>query len=387
MAATTVQAILNSAFPAYAATHRLPLHVHRAVSVLRRCRTGALGRNAVKCTAGHVLAVRRNSCRHRACPQCGWRRGEQWLQDWQARLLPVTHFHVIFTLPRELHGLWRWNRKVCADAFFQAARDALFHLLEQERHRGARPGVLMGLHTWGSALPLHPHLHCLVTAGGVDAQGRWVASRPAFLLWGPILRDVFRRTLLAALRGLLDQGLLGLPPTLRAAGSRALLAEVATIAWHVRIEPPYASGRGLVVYLARYLRGGPLKNHRLVAFTGTDVSFRYRERRGCQHPKWRPMTLPVEEFLDRLFQHVPVPGLPMVRAYGLYGRHQGAALQRCRLQLQPGWQAPPPAPTTPDRCPRCAAALIVVVSRTPCAARQRPQKSMGPGPPGFGMSN
>ena len=109
--AVTLQQILNSAYPAYAATHRLPLHVHKAVSVLRRCRTGGLGRNAVRCANGHVLAVRRNSCRHRACPQCGWRKAEDWLERWQARLLPVTHFHVIFTVPQELHILWRWNRR------------------------------------------------------------------------------------------------------------------------------------------------------------------------------------------------------------------------------------------------------------------------------------
>jgi hypothetical protein len=385
--AVTLQQILNSAYPAYAATHRLPLHVHKAVGVLRRCRTGGLGRNAVKCTAGHVLAVRRNSCRHRVCPQCGWRKAQQWLERWQARLLPVTHFHVIFTVASELHLLWRWNRKRFADVLFQAARDALFTLLGQDRHLGACPGLALALHTWGSALPIHLHLHGLLTAGGLDAQGEWVATRPNFLIWGPLLRDAFRDQLLAGLGSLLDQGLLDLPPPLTVADLRALLAQLERIAWHVRIEPPYTHGRGLVVYLARYLRGGPIKNHRLVHFTGTAVGFRYRDRRGRPHPKSRTMTLPVEEFLDRLFQHVPVPGLQMVRAYGLYGRHQGAALQHCRLQLQPGWQQPPPAPATPERCPRCGAALIVVVSRPPCAARPRPQKSMGPGPPGFGMSN
>jgi Putative transposase/Transposase zinc-binding domain len=386
--AVTVQQILNAAFPAYAATHRLPLRVHEAVSVLRRCRTGALGRHAVQCTNGHLVDVRRNSCRHRACPQCGWRTAEQWLERWQARLLPVTHFHVIFTLPHQLHALWRWNRKRVAALFFQATRDALFDLLAQERHLGARPGVLMGLHTWGSALPIHLHLHCLVTAGGVDRDGQWVASRPHFLLWSPILRAVFRAKVLAQLERLLDQGHLDLPPTLTAAGVRTLLAETTHTAWHVRIEPPYADGKGLVVYLARYLRGGPLTNHRLLAFTGTAVCFRYRDRRGRQHPKWRPMTLPVEEFLDRLFQHVPVPGLQMVRAYGLYGRHQGAVLQHCRLQLQPGWQEPPPQPPpAPARCPRCGAALVVVVTRPTLAPPPAPQKSMGPGPPGSGMSN
>ena len=145
--AVTLQEILNSAYPAYAATHRLPLHVHRAVRAVRRCRTGALGRNAVKCTAGHVLAVRRNSCRHRACPQCGWAKAEQWLRDWQTRLLPTTHFHVIFTVASELHVLWQWNRKRFADVLFRAARDALVELLGQDRHLGARPGLLLALHT------------------------------------------------------------------------------------------------------------------------------------------------------------------------------------------------------------------------------------------------
>jgi len=385
--AVTVQGILNAAFPAYAATHRLPLHVHRAVSVLRRCRTGELGRHAVKCTNGHLLDVRRNSCRHRACPQCGWRKAEDWLQRWQARLLPTTHFQVIFTVPQELHLLWCWNRKRFADVFFQAARDTLFELLAQERHLGARPGLVLALHTWGSALPIHLHLHGLVTAGGVDAQGTWVATRPNFLIWGPILRDVYRAKLLAALHRLLQQGLLDLPPSLDAAGAHARLTELAHTPWHVRIEPPYASGNGLVVYLARYLRGGPIKNYRLVAFTGTDVHLRYRDYRGLPRPRWRTLHLPVDEFLDRLLQHVPVPGLQMVRAYGLYARHEHAALQHCRLQLQPGWQAPPPQPPAAQRCPRCGAALVVVVSRTPVLPDSFPQKPTGPGPPVLVRSN
>jgi len=389
--AVTLQAILNRAYPAYAATHRLPLHVHKAVSVLRRCRTGGLGWHRVMCTTGHLVDVRRNSCRHRACPQCGWRKAEQWLARWQARLLPTTHFHVIVTFARHLHPLWRWNRKRFAAVFFQATRDALFELLAQERHLGARPGVLMGLHTWGSALPLHPHLHCLVTAGGIGADDRWVASRPNFLLWGPILRDVFRAKLLAALAELLEQGHLDLPPTLSEAGVRALLAEAAHTPWHVRIEPPYADGRGLVVYLARYLRGGPVKNHRLVAFTDAGVCFRYRDHRGPKPPKWRPLTLPVDEFLDRLFEHVPVKGLHMVRAYGLYNGRERPVLERCRFQLQPRWTAPrpqPPPPSVPaERCPRCGAPLTVVLYRAPRLLRRPAEKPTGPGPPAVGMFN
>ena len=173
--AVTLQQILNTAYPAYAATHRLPLRVHQAVRVLRRCRTGALGRNAVKCSAGHVLAVRRNSCRHRACPQCGWRRAEQWLERWQARLLPTTHFHVIVRFARQLHPLWRWQPKRFADVFFQGeTRDALVAVLARSVIWGA-PWRLKGLHTGGSALPRDPHLE----SGAVPVRNKrcaWLVS-------------------------------------------------------------------------------------------------------------------------------------------------------------------------------------------------------------------
>ena len=391
--AVTLQAILDAAYPAYAATHRLPLHVHKAVSVLRRCRTGTLGHHAVKCTAGHLVDVRPNSCRHRACPQCGWRKAMLWLERWQARLLPTRHFHVIVTLPRHLHILWRWNRKRCADAFFRAVREALLELLEQDRHLGARPGILMGLHTWGGALPLHPHLHCLVTGGGLTADGRWRASRPDFLLWAPILRTVVRAKLLAAIEHLLQQGQLVLPPDQDEADVRALLAATTCTPWHVRIEPPYVHGRGLVVYLARYLRGGPIKNHRLLAFTPAGVCFRYREHRGHPWALWRTMTLPVDKCFDRLFEHVPVTGLHMVRAAGLYAGREHADREHCRAQIHPPSPQPacPPAAPTPaaERCPRCGAALVVIVSRTPCQAPRPHEKPIGPGPPllAVGMSN
>jgi hypothetical protein len=353
MAATTLRHILNVAFPAYAATHRLPLRVHQAVSVLRRCRTGGLGWHARKCRRGHVVDFRLNSCRHRVCPQCGWRKREAWVGRWHARLLPTTHFQVIFTVASELHTLWRWNRKVFADVLFAATRDTLFELLGQARHLSAHPGLVLALRTWGSALAIHLHMHGLLTAGGVNAEGKWVATRPNFLIWGPRLRDGFRDQLLAALRDGLHQGLLHLPPTLRAADVHALLDQLGQTPWHVRIEPPYASGNGLVVYLARYLRGGPIKNHRLLAFTTTHVGFRYRQYRGHQRPKLRAMTLPVDEFLDRVFEHVPVTGLHIVRAYGLYNRSERAALECCRAQLDPhGLQRlphTPPPPAAPER--------------------------------------
>ncbi|MBI3782932.1 MAG: transposase [Deltaproteobacteria bacterium] len=358
----TIQHILNAAYPAYAATHRQPLHVLKAVSALRRCRSGALGAHAVVCNSGHLIDVRPNSCRHRSCPQCGWRKSAQWLDQWKARLLPSTHFHVVFTLPDVLRNLWRWNRRCFADAFFAAASEALLQLLEQPRHLGARPGILMGLHTWGGALPLHPHLHCLVSAGGMDSDGRWQSTRANFLLWAPILREVFRAKLVAGLAELLRQGQLRWPPDMDELELRVLLHEAKQLTWHVRIEPPYAHGAGLVVYLARYLHGGPIKNHRLVEFSGQTVRFRYKEPRRAGRAKWRTMELPVQAFLERLFEHVPPSGLHVVRGYGLYAARERTARESARLQLQPSWLQPTPqiSVTSPytESCPHCGAALM-----------------------------
>jgi len=382
--AITLQHILNAAYPAYAARRRLPLRVLKAASALRRCRTGQLGTHAVVCTGGHLVDVRANSCRHRACPQCGWRKAADWLERWQQRLLPTTHFHVIFTLPAALHPLWRWNRRCLADAFFRAASDALLHLVEQPRHLGARPGILMGLHTWGGALPLHPHLHALVTAGGVDADGRWRSSRPNFLLWAPILRAVFRATLVAALKQLLRHGQLRLPPDLDELAVDALLHDVAQRPWHVRIEPPYAHGRGLVVYLARSLRGGPIKNHRLLGYADGQVDFSAKQPRATGGAKWRRTRLAVDEFLDRLFEHVPPRGLHVVRGYGVYAGRERAARESCRRQLQSRGPHPPPAPPRPTAtplppCPRCGAPLVTRLLAGPWwRANEKPP---GPGPP------
>ena len=238
----------------------------------------------------------------------------------------------------------------------------------------------MGLHTWGSAPPLHPHLHCLVSAGGVQTDGRWRASRPDVLLWAPILREVFRAKLVEALEALLTAGTLALPPDLDELGVRALLHEVKQLTWHVRIEPPYAHGRGLVVYLARYLRGGPIKNHRLVAGANGGVCFRYREHRTAGRAKWRTLTLPIEEFLTRLFEHVPPSGLHMVRGYGLYAGRERAARESCRSQLQPRWQQPLPPRHHQRLWPPAARAA-------PAAARRCAPSSACPAPAGTRMNS
>jgi Putative transposase/Transposase zinc-binding domain len=366
----TLQAILQTAFPSFAHAHRQPPRVWRAAHAVMRCRTAALGGYVRRCPAGPVAALAYNACRHRACPRCGRHRLGQWLDGWQQSLLPTTHFHVIFTLPSELHALWRWNRLVLTELLFRAVRETLLTLLADPRWLGAQPGILAALHTWGRTLTLHPHVHCLVTGGGRDSAGTWRPVRTGFLLPVAVLRTLFAGKVLGGIEALGTAGQLVLPPDLPEAGLRRLLRAAARRKWNLCIPDRYAHGRGVVKYLARYVRGGPIKDSRLVAFDGQHVTFRYGNHRDLDaagHPRQDDLTLSVQDFLGRWSEHVALPGVHTVRAWGLYAATQRARLTRCRAQLPP-----PPPDTAPEathtqpypdhprhRCPVCHQALVV----------------------------
>jgi hypothetical protein len=166
MALVTRQTIFQDAFPAYEQTHPLPTHVRRAARALMQCRTAALGGHVQACPDGHVARIWYNSCRHRACPQCAYLQTERWLAFQQARLLACDHYHVIFTLPHALNPLWLANVPVMTTLLFQAVRDTLGTLLADPKYLGAQPGILAALHTWSQTLMHHPHLHCVLPAGG-----------------------------------------------------------------------------------------------------------------------------------------------------------------------------------------------------------------------------
>jgi len=370
--ALTVQGILNAVFPAYAATRKLPGRIHKAAIAIRRCRTAALGAHARHCPEGHVRQVHYNSCRHRSCPTCAAPRAVRWLNALQARLLPTRHFQLVFTIAHELLPLWRYNQKQLGDALFRAARLSILALLGDPRRLGVCPGFVLSLHTWGEELQLHPHLHGLITAGGLTAGGQWKPSAEGYLVWGPALRDAFRDRLLLEIRRLLDRNQLTLPPDQDRAGVRVMLDEIGQKLWNVRIEKPYAHGRGLAVYLARYLRGGPVKDHRLRAFDGKSVQFTCRHHRGRngQKARWRTTRLPAPLFVGRLLEHVAPRGFHVVRAGGLYAGGQSRKLEQARTSLAAGQASssvplvistPPPitANPTPASCPVCGRPLVV----------------------------
>ena len=357
-----VRTVLRAGYPRLTRRHRLPEHHHRAIWSTLACKTASMGAHREVCPRGHVEAIRYNSCRHRSCPRCGRHGTEAWLDRQRDRLLPCEHFHVVFTIPSELRELWRWNRKAMADLLFGVANEVLVTLLGDPQHLGVRPGLVMGLHTWGRTLVFHPHVHCLVTGGGLTPEGHWKPCRNGFLLPIRVVRKLYRGLFLSRLEALIRGGRLALPTTSDLGDALHKLREAARKPWNVRIEKPYAHGAGLAVYLARYLRGGPIGNSRLRALDGERVTFGYRDFRhdGAESA----MTLSVEEFTSRWLQHVPLPGQRIIRCYGLYHHALRAQLAICRYQIfvsDPSSQAASAEPSVepPKRCcPECGAPLV-----------------------------
>src|SRR5438093_1063450 len=371
----TLQDIFCASYPEYECTHALPAHVRKAARAVMQCRTAALGGHIQACPDGHFTRIWYNSCRHRSCPQCAYLQTERWLALQQARLLACEHYHVIFTLPHDLNPLWLANVPVMSTLLFQAARDTLCALLADPKYLGAQPGIIAALHTWSQTLLLHPHLHCLVTGGGLTPGGQWVTVRNGFLLPVRVVMAVFRGKLLAALRRALDRDELVLPEARSPQQGRHLLNRLGhaqKAPWNVHIRERYRHGVGVVTYLARYLRGGPIKNARLVAWDGERVTFMYRARQEEGHAgpaSSQRMTLPVADFLQRWLQHVPVPQSRVVRCYGLYHHTHMEALALCRADLgQPPvamleplvWQTAcaQRGDAHPERCPACGQLLV-----------------------------
>ena len=376
----TVQQIFRQNFSALAAGRRLPLHYHKAAQQFIRCRTAALGGHVQACPEGHIERVWYNSCRHRTCPQCNQIQVERWLAAQRARLLDCAHHHIIFTLPHELNPLWQYNRAALMSHLFQAVREVLMELLADPKYLGAEPGFLLALHTWGRSLSLHPHIHCLITDGGL-AGDEWRTPRGSCFLPARVVMAKFRGTFLWMIRDALEKGELTLPRNERPARFQSLLNRLGRIKWNVHLRERYGHGAGVVQYLARYVRGGPLRNSQLIDLSSAQVKFRYFAHNDGAA---RVMTLTPEVFMLRYLQHVPEAGRPTVRHYGLYAHTKTAALNRAR----PLFQQPPLSPALPltwqayyqQRHPE-AGVHTCAICGVPLVNSHRLARSRGP-PPG-----
>ena len=369
----TIQQVFQHSFEAYREQHRLPVHLIKAGQALMNCRTATLGGHVQRCPDGHVQRVWYNSCKHRSCPSCHAIQGERWLQGERDRLLAYRHHHVIFTFPHQLIPLWQWNSDAFTPVLFEAVRATLLELTANERWLGAQPGFLLTLHSWGRSLALHPHIHCLITDGGLDAQGQWRTPKRSCFLPAQVVMQRFRGKLLAALGEALAAGQWTVPPGESLTRVQNVLNKLGRRKWNVHFRTRYDHGQGVATYWARYVRGGPLKNSQLRQVTATHVCYRfYAHQDNPDGRKYTPTewTLTHEAFIQRYLPHIPVPGRQLVRHYGLYANGQRARLGQARTRhgqppLKPtavlDWQTyyerwrGPAAATT---CPVCGQRLV-----------------------------
>jgi len=354
----------------------------KALRDLAACRTAALGGHVERCLdcGGERLAY--NSCRNRHCPKCQALSRARWLERESAYLLPVEYHHVVFTLPAELAELALSNAASMYNLLMQSAAETLREVAANPKRLGAQVGVLMVLHTWGQNLHHHPHVHCVVTGGGlscnarsvVDASPRWVSCRPGFFLPVRVLSRVYRGKFLAGLRALAAQGKVPLPD----------LGPLYAKDWVVYAKPPFGGPEQVLKYLARYTHRVALSNHRLVKMEEGQVTFRYHDYADSRKEKL--LTLSAEEFLRRFVQHVLPKGFMKIRHYGLLSsRQREARLRQARRLLWPKLALPSSAqsgiePAELARCPHCGSVRLArgeLLPRTGaspfvCAPRSNP---------------
>lgn len=359
----------------------------RVLDALPTCRTAELGGHVYGCLNCGRQHVAYNSCRNRHCPKCQGGRTAAWLERETRWLLPVDYYHVVFTLPTQLAELAVGSPRVVYDLLMKAVRDTLALVAADPRYLGAEVGAVAVLHTWGQTLQYHPHVHAIVTGGGLacDAQGvrvepaRWVSCRPGFFLPVQVLSAVYRRRFLEALRRAHAAGKLHLAgrwaALADAAAFAAWLAPWATRDWVVYAKAPFAGPEPMLKYLARYTHRVAITNQRLLAFEDGRVTFGYKDYvHGGKH---REMTLPAADFVRRFLQHVLPRGFVKVRHFGLWGnRRRKSNLECCRRLLgvillteAAATSAPEPAAGWTRRCPDCGCTLLVVLAELPRAER------------------
>lgn len=321
---------------AFRAAHRLCSVQHRALRAIERCRTAALGGELRACDACGTQRYVYHSCRNRHCPKCQTRAKERWLAARSAELLPVPYYHLVFTLPHELNALAQHRPRELYDMLFDAAAQTLLEFGRNPRWLGGEIAATLVLHTWGQTLGQHLHVHALVAAGALSADGAWVRSRRGFLFPVKALSTVFRAKFLAALGKLPVQ--------------HGLLAELRRKPWVVYAKRPFGGPEQVLQYLGRYTHRVAISNERLVSVEANTVRFRYKDY--THAGRRRVMALAAPEFLRRFSLHVLPRGFMRIRHYGLIAnRHKRALLAQARTALQA------PEPATPDPAPEPLAAF------------------------------
>jgi hypothetical protein len=361
----------------------------KVMSAIERCRTAALGGHVAQCEDCSHTRISYNSCRNRHCPKCQGAAAREWLAERQAELLPVGYFHLVFTLPAAIADIAYHNKRLVYDLLMRVSAETTLTIAADPKHLGARIGITAVLHTWGSAMTHHPHVHMIVPGGGIARDGeRWVACRSGFFLPVRVLAKLFRRRFLDKLAAAHAAG------RLRFFGDRAHLADPRVFAaflkplrktkWFVYAKRPFAGPQAVLAYLSRYTHRVAIANSRLIRVDADSVTFKVKDYRIDGPGRHKTMTLAVHEFIRRFLIHVLPKGQHRIRHYGFLA-NGGRADNIARIREMLGRGAPPEQPThhqtdddgqaqTPaDACPCCGGRMIVIETFEPGATpRYRP---------------
>ena len=381
--------IFHAHGPAWRQTVPLSLGQLKVMSAIEQCRTAALGGHVLRCSGCEQIELAYNSCRNRHCPKCQASAARRWLEARQADLLPVEYYHVVFTLPAPISAIAWYNKSVIYGLPFEVAAQTLRTIAADPRHLGAQIGATLVLHTWGSALTHHPHVHGIVPGGGLSLDGqRWVACRPGFFLPVRVLSRLFRRLFLEQLLEAHRHAQLRFFGEYTALADPAVfarwLAPLRTCEWVVYAKRPFAGPQAVLAYLSRYTHRVAISNQRLVALDNRGVTFRWKDYRASGRTRHKTMTLEASEFMRRFLLHVLPTGFHRIRHYGLLAnpvRKQNLATIRALLHVPPIPRLSDEAPSQ-DRplvfvCRHCGAPMIIIDSLERCQPIRAPPRSRG----------
>jgi len=367
----------------------------KVMSAIERCRTAALGGHVARCenaACGHTL-VAYNSCRNRHCPKCQGAAAKEWLAEREAELLPVGYFHLVYTLPGPIADIAYQNKRVIYDLLFKVAAEATLTIGADKKHLGGRIGITAVLHTWGSAMTHHPHVHMIVPGGGLSEDGsRWISCRPIFFLPVRVLSRLFRRLFLMALLAEHEAG------HLKFFGEHLGLADATTFAaflkplrkteWVVYAKKPFGGPEAVLAYLSRYTHRVAISNRRLIAADERGVTFKFKDYRVEGTDRYKTMTVATDEFIRRFLIHVLPKGLHRIRHYGLFANgNRAETIARAReLLAVPAPQRKPydvvdanEPPSLSRPCPCCGGRLIIIETfARGCEPRHRPTATPNP---------
>jgi len=368
----------------------------KVMSAIERCRTAALGGHVARCEnedCGHT-EIAYNSCRNRHCPKCQGAAAREWLAEREAELLPVPYFHVVFSLPAQIADIAYQNKAAIYDILFKASAETMLTIAADPKHLGARIGVLSVLHTWGSALTHHPHVHMIVPGGGISLDGtRWIACRPNFFLYVGVLSRLFRRLVLDKLAAAHRVGALqffGKHAALtKTQAFAAYLAPLRRREWVVYSKPPFGGPADVLRYLARYTHRVAISNRRLVSLDHNGVTFKWKDYRRDGPERYGVMTLATNEFIRRFLMHVLPQGFHRIRYYGFLtsptrAKNIARIRQLLAVPLIPvdAIKAANPTPEQPTAsepsCPCCGSRMRIIETFLP---GQQPRYRPTPLPP------